>query len=317
MSAGAASKQARAGDSGRGFAIASPTSKRYAQRPKTSRLSRPAAPFTAAVLLGLLCSCGQQPPAPQEYSFHGATMGTTFTVKVIAEDLSDDHHREILGAIESELENVNAKMSTYLDSSELSRFNQSRETVPFTLSADTITVLSEALRISNESQGAFDITVGPLVNAWGFGAAEQGKVPAEEELDRLRFRLGWNRIRVDEAAGTIRKLEPSIECDLSAIAKGYAVDRVSGALVKAGLGRHMVEVGGEIRTAGRNSKAEAWRIAIERPLSTKSEPHRVLGLEDMAMATSGDYRNFYEKDGVRFSHAIDPPDGLCPIVWLR
>ena len=221
-------------------------------------------------------------------------MGTTFTAKVIAEDLSNDQHREILGAIESQLENVNAKMSTYLDSSELSRFNQSRETGPFPLWADTITVLSEALRISDESQGAFDITVGPLVNAWGFGAAVHRKVPTGDELDRLRSRLGWNRIKVDETAGTIRKLEPSIECDLSAIAKGYAVDRVSEALVKDGLGRHMVEVGGEIRTAGRNSRGEAWRIAIERPLSTKSEHHRALGLEDMAMATSGDYRNFYE-----------------------
>ena len=114
-------------------------------------------------------------------------MGTTFTVKVIAEDLSNDQHREILGAIESQLENVNVKMSTYLDSSELSRFNQSRETPP---PADTITVLSEALRISDESQGAFDITVGPLVNAWGFGAAEHRKVPTGDELDRLRSRLG-------------------------------------------------------------------------------------------------------------------------------
>ena len=200
-------------------------------------------------------------------------------------------------------------MSTYLDSSELSRFNQSRDTEPVTLSADTIAVLSEAMRISEATEGAFDVTVRPLVEAWGFGATERHEMPREKELASLRSRVGWHRIKVDERANTMRKLAPAVECDLSAIAKGYAVDRVSMALAKAGLGNHMVEVGGEVRTAGHNGARQPWRIAVEHPLSMKREPHRVLALADMAMATSGDYRNFYEKDGVRLSHTIDPRTG--------
>ncbi len=265
--------------------------------------------LVAGAWLGLLWACGPQPAALQQYSFQGPTMGTTFTVKVAAEDLTDGQRQEVRGTIEAELENVNAKMSTYLDSSELSRFNQSRDTEPVTLSADTIAVLSEAMRISEATEGAFDVTVRPLVEAWGFGATERHELPSEKELASLRSRLGWHRIKVDELANTMRKLAPAVECDLSAIAKGYAVDRVSMALAKASLGNHMVEVGGEVRTAGHNGAGQPWRIAVERPLSMRREPHRVLALADMAMATSGDYRNFYEKDGLRLSHTIDPRTG--------
>ena len=236
-------------------------------------------------------------------------MGTTFTVKVVAEDLTDRQRQKVHDTIDAELQNVNAKMSTYAVSSELSRFNRFRGTDPVALSADTIAVLSAAMRISAATQGAFDVTVQPLVEAWGFGATKRHGVPSEKELKSLRARVGWHRLKVDQAANSIYKVAPAVECDLSAIAKGYAVDRVSLALSEMDLSNHMAEVGGEVRTAGHNGMERPWRIAVERPLSMKSEPHRVLALGDMAMATSGDYRNFYEKDGVRLSHTIDPRTG--------
>jgi thiamine biosynthesis lipoprotein len=237
-------------------------------------------------------------------------MGTTFAVKVVTQGLSEDQQEEIQRAIESELEMVNAKMSNYLPSSELSRFNRRRDTAPFALSAETIEVLAEAARISEATGGAFDITVGPLVDAWGFGPSKwEQTAPSDDELRRLRDQLGWNRIKVDAAESRVRKLNPEIECDLSAIAKGYAVDRVSEALRAAGYGNHMVELGGEIRTAGKAAESRRWRIAVERPLSAQRGIQRVLPLGDVAMATSGDYRNFYERDGVRLSHTIDPRTG--------
>jgi thiamine biosynthesis lipoprotein len=201
-------------------------------------------------------------------------------------------------------------MSTYQPSSELSQFNSSRATEPFPVSAETLQVFAEAQRISAATGGAFDITVGPLVNLWGFGPnAKPLMIPADEEVERLRPRIGWSRIEVDTALSTIRKSEPEMYCDLSAIAKGYAVDRVAEGLAALGLADTMVEVGGEVRTRGRNAAGEPWRIAIERPDTAQRAFQEVVPLSDLAMATSGDYRNFYEQDGVRFSHTIDPRTG--------
>ncbi len=237
-------------------------------------------------------------------------MGTTFTVKVVARNLSEEQLDALRRAVESELENVNSKMSTYLPSSELSRFNAFRRTDPFPVSQDTLDVFLEAQRISAATNGAFDVTVGPLVRAWGFGPGERSrKAPAAGELERLRARIGWDKIEMDEASSTIRKLRPEVECDLSAIAKGYAVDRVSRALRSLAYREHMVEVGGEVRTSGRNAAGQPWRIGIEHPDDARRTPYRALPLEGLSMATSGDYRNYYEKDGRRFSHTIDPRTG--------
>lgn len=237
-------------------------------------------------------------------------MGTTYTVKVISPQLNDQRLFEIRQAIESELEIVDSKMSTYRADSELSRFNESRATEPFTVSRETFEVFQRAQEISSKTGGAFDITVGPLVNAWGFGpGAEAPQSPGEDDLAEIRRHVGWRKIELDPAAVTIRKLEPEVECDLSAIAKGYAADRVSSALSKLGLSDHMVEIGGDVRTSGRNQQGIPWQIAVERPEEGKRALHRLVALQDAALATSGDYRNFYEQDGVRYSHTIDPSTG--------
>jgi FAD:protein FMN transferase len=241
-------------------------------------------------------------------------MGTTFAVKVVVgargEALSGARQAEVRTTIEQKLDEVNQKMSTYLDSSELSRFNQFRGTEAFPVSPETLAVFAEAQRISAATDGAFDITVGPLVNLWGFGPDPPPKdLPSEKELDRLRAQIGWGKIEVDTANSALRKLHPEIYCDLSAIAKGYAVDRVAEALSEMGFSRYMVEVGGEVRTMGRNVAGEPWRIAIERPQAGERAFQRVVPLSGMAMATSGDYRNFFERDGLRWSHEIDPRTG--------
>ena len=265
-------------------------------------------PATLSLLL-IAISC--QPVAePTAYTLQGPTMGSAFTVKVVARNLSEEQLDALRRAVESELENVNSKMSTYLPSSELSRFNAFRRTDPFPVSQETLDVFLEARRISAATRGAFDITVGPLVRVWGFGPGERPpEAPTSTALQQLRARIGWDKIEMDEASSTIRKLQPEVECDLSAIAKGYAVDRVSEAVRALGYPKHMVEVGGEVRTSGRNAAGQPWRIGIERPDDAGRAPYRTLPLEGLSMATSGDYRNYYEKDGQRFSHTIDPRTG--------
>jgi thiamine biosynthesis lipoprotein len=237
-------------------------------------------------------------------------MGTTFTVKVVAESLGEDDEVRLQDLIESELESIDQKMSHYLEDSELSRFNRSRDTTPFTVSPETLEVFRHAQELSALTGGAFDVTAGILVNAWGFGPDERGDTPpSEEEIARARERSGYRKLELDPKSITIRKREPLLYSDLSAIAKGYGVDRVAEALERDGLFDYMVEVGGEVRTGGKNDAGKDWRIAIEQPVPGRRAIQRIVPLSGLAMATSGGYRNFYEVDGALFSHTIDPRTG--------
>ena len=263
--------------------------------------------FLLLLTLGLGC---QAPASVQEYRFRGSSMGTTFEVKVVEQTMSELQQRAVRQAIQAQLDGINTKMSTYLESSEISRLNRFQETGPHPLSRDTLTVLAEALRISRTTEGAFDVTVGPLVNAWGFGPLPHPTAPpTTAEIKQLKLRSGWAKIELDPLASTIRKREPALYLDLSAIAKGYAVDRLSETLVEMNFTRHMVELGGEVKTSSRSATGKPWRIAIERPLAQGRTFQRILPLESLALATSGDYRNFYQADGVRISHTIDPRTG--------
>lgn len=274
---------------------------------------RSSGPGLAAGLLLLLLAAGPgcQPPGTiQEYRFQGSTMGTTFEVKVVASLLPEPQQELVREAIQAQLQDIDGKMSTYREASEISRLNRSRETTPHPLSRETYTVLAEALRISRMTGGAFDITVGPLVNAWGFGPAPHpAALPTAAEIEQLKLRSGWAKIELDPRTSSIRKGEPALYLDLSAIAKGYAVDRLSEVLVEMNLTRHMVELGGEVRTSGRNASGNPWRIAIEKPVSGGRAFQRILPLENLAVATSGDYRNFRRAEGGHLSHTIDPRTG--------
>jgi thiamine biosynthesis lipoprotein len=249
------------------------------------------------------------PPGPY-VSFSGSTMGTTWNVKVAGKDLGPEALREIGARIGESLDDVVRRMSTWESTSELSRFNASTSTLPFAISGPVVHVMTIAEQISRRSGGAFDVTVGPLVNAWGFGS--EGPVtspPSQATLDALLARVGYPGLQLDPLAATLRKAHPKMQVDVSAIAKGYGVDRVAEALENLGRYDYLVEVGGELRARGRRGDGRAWRVAIERPSQQMRTLHRVIELGDNAMATSGDYRNYYKLDGQRISHTIDPRSG--------
>ena len=285
----------------------------------SATVAKPLLAVPALLAALIAAACGGPDRGPHLYAFQGFTMGTTFMVKVVTETLGEERQAEVLELIEAELDEVDTKMSHYLEDSELSRFNRSRDTSPFAVSEETLEVFRHAQEVARLSGGAFDVTVGPLVDAWGFGPEERVIEPIEptepterrpdEVISRLMAQVGYTKIELDLEHSTIRKTDPSVACDLSAIAKGYGVDQVSEALRREGFGDHLVEVGGEVRAAGLNDAGQPWRIAIEQPGSGGTVPGRIVPLSNLAMATSGDYRNYYEVGGVRFSHTIDPRTG--------
>lgn len=259
---------------------------------------------------GALWACAPSETAPALHIFEGASMGTTYAVRVVTADTWDQSRRDRFNdLIQAALDDVESKMSHYRPSSELSRFNQTRNTAPFPVSAETFDVVRHAYQLSEWTGGALDVTVGPVVNAWGFGPFEPEVLPPDAALlARLLGHVGYSKLELDRGASTLRKTDPEIECDLSAVAKGYGVDRVAEVLREEGLTRFMVEVGGETVAAGLNQRGGRWRIAIERPV-LEGGVQRVVPLIGRAMATSGDYRNVREVDGRLFSHTIDPRTG--------
>lgn len=248
------------------------------------------------------------------YLFEGSTMGSTYSVKIVAEEISPAERARLRRLIENELEGVNRKMSHYREDSELSRFNRSAEPEPFFVSPETFEVFLAAQEISLLTGGAFDVTAAPLIDLWGFGPEKApDTLPSETEIAKARERTGHDKLVLDPKHRSLRKLEPGVRCDLSAIAKGYAVDRVAVTLDREGYTDYLVEVGGEIRTAGKNDSGEDWRVGIEQPLANQRTLGKIVPLSNLAMATSGGYRNFYEKDGKRYSHTIDPRTGR-PVI---
>lgn len=259
----------------------------------------------------LLAACGERPgaAAARQLEFRGPTMGTTFTAKIAGPRLGNDLAAAAREAVAAALEDVVARMSAFLPDSELSRFNRHAGRSPFPLSAETLAVLALARDVSAATNGAFDVTVAPLVDAWGFGPSRAHRVVGDDEIARLAPHVGWRGLAVDVAAGAAAKAHPALRADLSAIAKGYGVDRAARALDALGLADYMVEAGGEVRTRGANADGRPWRIAIERPDATTQQPHLVVPLSGLSMATSGDYRIYFERDGRRYSHEIDPATG--------
>jgi thiamine biosynthesis lipoprotein len=237
-------------------------------------------------------------------------MGTTYSVKVVADALDGEERQRIAAVIEETLAEVNRLMSTYDPDSELSRLNRHRSSEPFPVSPPTLEVLRVAQSVSELSGGAFDVTVGPLVAAWGFGAdGREVSRPTPGELEQLRERVGYELVSIDVASSSVSKANPDTVCDLSAVAKGYAVDRVAAALLALGFANFLVEVGGEVKVRGENEAGAPWRLGIEAPDQAPHRVQRAIELRDAAMATSGDYRSFYLQDGARVSHIIDPRSG--------
>ena len=247
----------------------------------------------------------------------GATMGTTWTLKVVLPQGAPGAWVNAIGdTVQSRLDRIEGLMSTWDSTSELSRFNRSSTTEATTLSPETVAVLEIAAEVGERSGGAFDITVAPLVEAWGFGPGpgDPPRPPTAATVDSLRPLVGLDRLEVDTRAGTATKADPGVVVDLSAIAKGYALDVAAEGVVRMGAAAFALEVGGEVRARGSRPDGTAWRVAVEAPTPGSRTIFRVLDLRDEAIATSGDYRNFHEIDGVRYSHLLDPRSGL-PIPW--
>ncbi len=260
--------------------------------------------LVAIASLLVLAGCEK---APEQVHLSGPTMGTTYNVKYLVEKgspSSEQLHKEI----DRLLEQVNDQMSTYRKDSELSRFNQYQGTEPFAVSPQTATVVKEAIRLNKLTLGKLDITVGPLVNLWGFGPeARRDVVPSKEELAERKANIGIGHLQVD--GNSLAKDLPHLYVDLSTIAKGWGVDEVANYIESQGIHNYMVEVGGEIRLKGLNKEGIPWRIAIEKPTVDERSIQEIIEPGEMAIATSGDYRNYFERDGIRYSHIIDPDTG--------
>ncbi len=262
------------------------------------------------ILVFLLSGCANNGSVEKyPFSYSGPTMGTSFSIKV--SELPDGIRvKHIESLIQRRLTKINQLMSTYMKDSELSKLNALQSVESRFISPDLYTVITAAQEISDLSGGAFDVTVGPLVNLWGFGSDKmRTQAPDAEEVRKTLKNIGYDKIVLTTRLFTLSKTLPKLSIDLSAIAKGYAVDEVANILENQGIRNYMVEIGGELNLKGKNLQGENWRIAIEKPNADKRELQKVLSITDVAMATSGDYRNFFEQDGQRFSHTIDPRTG--------
>ena len=255
--------------------------------------------LAASLLVGSI-SCGDG----AEFSrVDGQAFGTYFAVT------ADCPAAVTRAPIDAVLDRVDRIMSTYRTDSELVALNRQPVDRWLPVDAELHRVLSAALVLSEQSAGAFDVTVGPLVSLWGFGPEARGAVPDPAAVERARDRVGYQHLSLRGDPPALLKARP-VEIDLSALAKGYAVDMISEKLTALGCRRHLVDVGGEVRARGRNSTGRWWRIGVERPDPGRTGTiQSVLEARDAAIATSGDYRNFIEVDGRRYSHTIDPATG--------
>ncbi|MFP2770386.1 FAD:protein FMN transferase [Oceanisphaera sp. KMM 10153] len=258
----------------------------------------------------LLVACKPATVERPQQHLTGNTMGTYYSVKVV--DVDASRARVLQAEIDRRLEQLNDQMSTYREDSELSRFNRHQGADPVPVSADTARVVTAALQLGRMTDGALDVTVGPLVNLWGFGPdARPSRIPSLQLLAETRARTGLQHLRVgiDSEAEYLYKQLPELYVDLSAIAKGFGVDMVSEYLAEEGVTDHLVEIGGEVRLSGLNRHGQPWTIAVEKPGPATGSVQQVIAVGNSSVATSGDYRNYYELDGQRLSHTIDPRTG--------
>lgn len=238
--------------------------------------------------------------------FGGKIFNTYYKIKIrtsVADKGLSDRVADIL-------QDVDAKMSVFREDSEISKLNRSKAGVAFTLSDDLSKVLKTAKKINKESNGAFDPAIAPLIDLWGFGPEHKFASPSEKELSKVKSYSRFDKLKFSKNYKEVIKKDPRTSLNLSAIAKGYAVDRIAESLEELGFRDYVVEIGGELRLSGRrDDKGELWNIGIGVPLKYSKGNALVMEISDYAVATSGDYRNFIEEDGKTFSHTISPQTG--------
>lgn len=242
-----------------------------------------------------------------EVKYRGSAMGTSWIVKV---NSSEGYSAELAEQIQEELDLVDSLMSNWIETSDVQRFNDAEPDSCVAVSSPTQLVMLFSQRVHSLSSGAFDITISPLIELWGFGTEfVEAELPLEEDIEAQRQNVGMSHIRVN--AKELCKSDVPVQVNLSAVAKGYAVDRVAELLDTKELTNYLIEVGGELRARGENGRGSYWVVGIEQPSDNLglSTVQTALPLIDSAVATSGDYRIFFEADEVRYSHIIDPTTG--------
>lgn len=257
------------------------------------------------ILVGLFLffsSCSKQ---GKQIHLKGRTMGTTYNVKYYDGPVKLKP-AELSKLIDEKLKDVNRQMSTYIRSSQISFFNSQDRQGWVKIDSDFLRVLDYSLGLAKKTDGAFDPTIGPLVNLWGFGPEGKRKVPSKEQIEGALLKVGFDKVELNKSSSEVRKLKPGVYLDLSASAKGYGVDAVVELLKKHKARNMMVEIGGEVRTTGKK-KEGSWKIGISTPdpKNLGSDVQKILILKDLAVATSGNYRNFFKEGGKKYSHTID------------
>jgi len=265
-------------------------------------------------VVALITGCNDDnSPHPQTITLSGATMGTRYSIKCWSDDPTAKT-ASLQADVDKLLDEINQQMSTYIPGSELSRFNAAPAGGWFAVSAHTAFVVERAQHFSRITDGALDVTVGPLVKLWEFGPGKQPvgteiSEPTAETLATAKSQIGNDRLEVRFHPPALRKQIDGLEVDLSSIAKGYAVDLVADLLDEQGFMNYMVEIGGEVYTGGTRLDGKPWRIGVEVPSLQHQSIHRVVTVRDQALASSGDYRIYHKLDGKKISHIIDPRTG--------
>ena len=256
-------------------------------------------PFLAFLVIGTVIIVSRQQSTPYQHD-RGMVFGTVYHITY-------QSSKSLQKDIEAELAKVDASLSPFNERSIITAVNENRDTVVNKMFSD---VFARAMKISDSTNGAFDITVAPLVNAWGFGF--KGVVmPSRHQVDSLKALVGYHKVSLTN--GRVSKTDPRIMLDCSSIAKGYGCDVVAKFLSAKGIDNYMVEIGGEIVTRGISEKRLPWKIGVTKPtddsLNVNQEIQTIINVTDKAMATSGNYRNFYYKNGRKYAHTIDPSTG--------
>ena len=259
----------------------------------------------ALILSVGLCSCGSEKSA----SFSGETMGTTWNVQ-IAQPVASHDRDAIQKKISEELDRLENTFSTWKSDSEISRFNLTHTTEVIPVSSSLAYVVSEAQRISSETHGAFDPTLGPLIDLWGFGKA--GRIespPSTETIQAVRQRCGAHHLKVSLDPPTLQKSIPNLQVNPSALVEGYAADQLGQWLRSQGYNDWLIEIGGEILASGNSPAGQPWKVGIQTPDAPEGELISSIPLQNAALATSGTYRQRFDHGGRSYSHVIDPRTG--------
>lgn len=256
----------------------------------------------------LLCGCSQPRPEPETYDRVEMVMGTVVEIRVVKGNRSVEEVEHAINAAFDSVKRVDALMSNYKEDSEVSLINRHAAQEPVTVSPETAEALGKALEFGRESDGAFDITVLPLLEIWGFAKDREKTVPSQEQIDeKLQF-VGHELIEFDRTKRTVKLRTQGVGIDVSGIAKGYAADSAIKSLTANGVDSAIINAGGDIYCLGRKNAEKGWRVAVTDP-TTDNGHLAYVELKDKAIATSGDYRNYFVADGVRYSHILDPRTG--------